>query len=140
MATLTTIGSRKHMDADSQARLIFDRMADDFATMAAAPGRGLHILQKCNWGDGGECDAMFFYSEAPAYANVSGNQSTVSPGYRINSTTFQLERLGEALTWDTATSNDASSLMTSNTTPGGVVFLTYDEGQRLPPPASLDGN
>jgi len=138
-ATTTTTSSRKHMDADSQARMIFDRMADDFAKMARRKDLDC-IFYKNAASASGINDAMFFYSEAPAFSNVAANKSTVSlVGYRINSATLQLERLGEALTWDGSTSNDATS-GTSNATPGSVVFLTY-AGAGTPAPAStLAGN
>jgi prepilin-type N-terminal cleavage/methylation domain-containing protein len=139
LATLVTISSRKHMDADSQARAIFDRMEDDFSKMARRTDAD-YIFYKNAAATSGNNDAMFFYSEAPAYANGAGNSSSISLiGYRVNATTLQLERLGEALSWDATTSNDASST-TSNSTPGAPVFLSY-AGTATPAFAStLDGN
>src|SRR5215467_8529709 len=69
-ATITTLG-HKQMDADSQARQLFDRMAIDFAQMlkrsdvdyylkssATAPSR--RVLQPGN-------DQIAFYSTVPGY-------------------------------------------------------------------------
>lgn len=127
-ATLTTTSSRKHMDADSQARLVFDRMANDFAKMVRRPDVD-YIFSKypATPSVTGSNDTMFFYSEAPAYASASvtaANRSSVAlVGYRIEtsgSTPYQLERLGKDLTWDGATGNTSGT-----TVPGGMVFLTF---------------
>ena len=130
---------RDTVQVDVDARLVFDRMAIDFSKMvkrqdvdsvfAKLPGN----------------DAMFFYSESPAYVGGSGasalsetTKSTVSlVGYRIN---FQnsnypnlpvLERLGETLGWTGETSNDAS-LLQGNSAPGSMVSFTYASGSAVP--------
>ncbi|EDY20613.1 hypothetical protein CfE428DRAFT_1810 [Chthoniobacter flavus Ellin428] len=112
-ATLVTTYSRKHADADSQARLVFDRMAGDFASM---PKRtDVDYLFSKQAGN----DRMFFYSEAPAYydgsaSNLAMRSSLALLGYRINSS-YQVERLGKQLNWGGA----------SSTQPGSAVFLAY---------------
>jgi len=148
--TSVTAGGTKRMDVDNQARLIFDRMANDFARMVNRPD------VDCIFAKQPGNDAMFFYSEGPAYAAESLGSSTKNTvalvGYRINtnSTKYQppnyaagypvLERLGETLAWDGTTSNDASAAQ-DNTMPGGMVFFTYPTGSATPDPAStLDGN
>jgi len=149
-ATAVTTGGTKRMDADSQARLIFDRMANDFAKMVKRPDADcIFAKQPGN-------DAMFFYSQVPAYAASSLGSTTKNTvalvGYRIstNSSKYQppnyaagypvLERLGETLAWDGATSNDATAAQ-DNTSPGGMVFFAYPTGSATPDPAStLDGN
>ena len=148
----SSVGSAgtKRMDADSQARMIFDRMANDFAKMVKRPDADcIFAKQPGN-------DAMFFYSEGPAYASANltkTEKNTVAlVGYRIstNSTKYQpptyaagypvLERLGEKLAWDGTTSNDSSATK-DNTEPGGMVFFSYPAGSATPDPAStLDGN
>lgn len=129
--TTITTGSRKHMDADGQARLLFDRMAIDLGKM---PKRtDLDCLFSKQTGN----DKMFFYSEAPAYSSSSGPTfAQLSPvalvGYRVNAT-YQLERLGKMLTWDGSFS--------SATSPGAVVFLSYSGANTAPLAAStLAGN
>lgn len=148
-ATSVTTGGTKRMDADNQARLIFDRMANDFARMVKRPDADCIFAKQAG------NDAMFFYSEAPAYAAESLGSSTKNTvalvGYRINtnSSKFQpptyakgypvLERLGETLAWDGTTSNDASATQ-ENTAPGGMVFFVYPTGSATPDPAStLEG-
>jgi type II secretory pathway pseudopilin PulG len=98
-ATMTATGSRKHLDADSVARAVFDRMAADFERMLKRPD----VDYDFNAGQpvaNGTNDSMYFYAETPGYPGASGTQaSTVSlVGYRINSQ-FQLERLGQRLAW-----------------------------------------
>jgi hypothetical protein len=125
----TTVNASKHMDADSHARMIFDRMAIDFDKMVKRNDVDYMFLKQTG------NDAMWFYSEAPAYFTGSPSasaRSTVSlVGYRINSS-YQLERLGKGLEWDgTPTS----------TLGGSVVFLTYPAGSNMPLAAStLVGN
>src|SRR4051794_37602138 len=70
-ATILTTNSRKHMDADSQARLVFDRMGGDFSRMLQRSDVD-YVFSKQ---DGN--DKMFFYSEAPAY--YDGGSSTFRP-------------------------------------------------------------
>jgi len=140
-ATTVFTSGRNRLDADSQARLIFDRMAVDFAKMVKRPDADC-VFAKLDGGAGdGENDAMFFYSEAPAYFNssVTGNASPVTlVGYRINFNNANhpgvpvLERLGKGLTWDGAT---------SGTNPGGMVFLTIPGSSATPGSAStITGN
>jgi prepilin-type N-terminal cleavage/methylation domain-containing protein len=117
----TTNNSQKHMNADSQARMIFDRMANDFARMVNRKDVDYVFCKSVIPGATGSNDAMFFYSEVPAfYDNVTNSKNTVAlVGYRINSN-LQLERLGKGLTWDGATVNSANPPV-----PGGVVFLAF---------------
>jgi hypothetical protein len=109
--------------------MIFDRMAIDFDKMVKRTDLDYAFLKQTG------NDAMWFYSEAPAYFTGSPGasaRSTVSlVGYRINSS-YQLERLGKGLEWDgTPTS----------TLGGSVVFLTYPPGNNTPLPLStLVGN
>lgn len=111
--TIVTTNSRKHMDADSQARLVFDRMAGDFAKIVRRSDVDYVFSKQAG------NDRMFFYSEAPAC--YDGGSSAFKPrgsvalvGYRVNADS-QFERLGKLLSWSGSTT----------TQPGGVVFLTY---------------
>lgn len=126
-ASITTLNSRKHLDADSEARMVFDRMGYDFARMPKRTDLD-YIFFSNQEGN----DKMFFYSEAPGYdTSVAALESTTSlVGYRVNSS-LQLERLGKALTWD----GNASGV-----NPGGEVFLSYPAGSNTPDPSTtLDG-
>jgi prepilin-type N-terminal cleavage/methylation domain-containing protein len=125
---IVTTGHRKHMDADSQARLVFDRIGMDIARMVKRVDVDyLFSKQQGN-------DRMFFYSEAPAYFeggsdNFKPRSTTALIGYRINSS-HQFERLGKLLSWDGASTN----------APGAMVFLTYPPapaGSPSPSPTPL---
>jgi prepilin-type N-terminal cleavage/methylation domain-containing protein len=122
--TSTTTDSRKHLDADSQARLIFDRMEYDFSRMLKRDDVDcVFNIQPGN-------DSAYFYSEVPGYFSGTSNQSPISlVGYRI--TSLKLERLGKALTWD------GQSIGTS--TPGSVVFLTHSSGTAADFASTLKG-
>jgi prepilin-type N-terminal cleavage/methylation domain-containing protein len=128
-ATIVTTHSRKRVDADSQARLVFDRMEGDFAKMLKRPDVDYLFCKRAG------NDRMFFYSEAPAYydgslSDSSKRNSLALLGYRINSR-FQIERLGKQLNWGGA-----------GTAPGSTVFLVYPAPtvttpKPTPVPASL---
>ncbi len=123
------VGSRKHLDADSQARMIFDRIANDFAKM---PKRAdLDYLFSNQITSNPPNDAMYFYSEAPAYydgssSDFANRSSTGLIGYRINAA-WQLERLGKLLTWDGSA---------ASATPGAVVYLSYPSPTASPSPTA----
>lgn len=145
-ATATTANSRRHMDADSQARMIFDRMGNDFANMVKRNDVDCIFFKNIPSGTSGVNDAFFFYSEAPAYHDSAPAGSQVNPvalvGYRINVNDSQypgipvLERMGKGLTLDGQTNNSAGS-----PAPGGMVYLTTQSGSAVPTRASyLDGN
>jgi len=123
-----TVNSRKRMDADSQARTVFDRLAADFEGMLLRPDVD-YIFAKMQGND-----KMFFYSEAPAYFSgspLSQDRGSVSlVGYRINPNlmpALQLERLGKGLTWTGTPTGSAG---------GAVTFLTYPSVSASPSPAT----
>jgi prepilin-type N-terminal cleavage/methylation domain-containing protein len=117
-ATAITRTGNKHLDADTQARTVFDRMAVDFAQMLRrtdidyyvkapigyknpnAHGNGL----KLKTGQQGN-DQIAFFSQVPGYY-PSGAQSPLSlVAYRVRSknsapTFLQLERMGKGLLWN----------------------------------------
>jgi prepilin-type N-terminal cleavage/methylation domain-containing protein len=120
-ATTTTLGHKK-MDADSQARELFDRMAIDVMQMVKRSDVYYHLKASTSATDcpSTECgtqagnDEMAFYSNVPGYYasdSTGSQQSTVSiVGYRINSSATTLanrmERLGAGLVWNgVSTSN-----------------------------------
>ena len=104
-ASLITSGSRKRMAADEEARMVFDRMASDFARMVKREDvDNLFVPGSGN-------DEMYFYSTAPALytdANSPSNSPVALVGYRVNG--YRLERYGEGKTWD------------------DLKFLTYNNG------------
>ena len=135
-ATAVTRTGSKHIDTDTQARVILDRMALDFAKMLKrtdidyyvkapvgyknpnAHGNGL----KLKTGQQGN-DQIAFFSQVPGYY-PSGAQSPVSlVAYRVNSaqTTspnyLKLERMGKGLLWNGVDNG------TSANSPYPIVFL-----------------
>jgi prepilin-type N-terminal cleavage/methylation domain-containing protein len=109
-AASVTAMADKRMDAESQARAIFDRMAIDFAQIVKRPD------VDCFLKDGGSTpqtgnDQIAFYSEVPGYYSVSGSRSPVSlVAYRVSAAPYRLERLGKGLLWNGALSSNTSLL------------------------------
>src|SRR5436309_6770781 len=127
-ATIMTLGHRQ-INADSQARELFDRMAIDFAQMVRRSDVDYYLKSSTTANDCTLCtrqrgnDQIAFYSTVPGWAALTGAQeSPVSIiGYRINvsGTTLanRMERLGEGLVWNGAT-NDTRS----DGRPASVIF------------------
>jgi len=113
-ATITILGL-KRMDADAEARQVFDRMALDFAQMVKRTDVDYYV-KKSNQQQGN--DQIAFYSAAPGYYTASAatpiptstpTNATKSPvslvAYRVNSNPAsasynKLERLGKGLVWN----------------------------------------
>jgi prepilin-type N-terminal cleavage/methylation domain-containing protein len=119
--------ANKHIDTDTQARTVFDRMAVDFAQMLKrtdidyyvkaptgyknpnAHGNGL----KLKVGQQGN-DQIAFFSQVPGYY-PSGAQSPLSlVAYRVTSknsspTYLQLERMGKGLLWNGVSNGTTST-------------------------------
>jgi prepilin-type N-terminal cleavage/methylation domain-containing protein len=133
--------ANKHIDIDTEARTVLDRMAVDFARMLKRkdvdyylkanatkyPGNsGLH--RKGGGGAGqGQTDLndyMAFYTQTPGYVNSSSSPSPISlVAYRVNGLSGsaaynRLERRGEALLW-----NGLSSYNPNSATERPVFFL-----------------
>ena len=140
-ATNTITSSRKHMDADTQARAIFDRLAMDIGKMVKRSD--VDCIVKGSNNDAPTTppampgnDAMFIFSEAPGYSSnmTSTQKSPVTlVGYRINETAtasapaYALERLASAVTWDSASN--------------GVVFVTTPASTvSIPSPTPFPGS
>lgn len=103
-ATITT-QSNKRMDADSQGRLVLDRMAVDFGQMVERSDVDYYLKGGTGGSQTGN-DQIAFYSHVRGYYPPSGSQSPVSlVAYRVNSlsgaTAFnKLERMGKGLLWN----------------------------------------
>jgi prepilin-type N-terminal cleavage/methylation domain-containing protein len=111
--------ANKHIDTDTEARTVFDRMAVDFGKMLKrsdidywlkqqgaryypghsaghSNGKG-HTKGTTQQGS----DQIAFYSQVPGYYPSTGSQSPISlVAYRVNTTTYQLERMGKGLLWN----------------------------------------
>jgi hypothetical protein len=118
-ATIMTLGHRQ-MNADSQARELFDRIAIDFAQIVLRADVDYYLKSSSTANDCRLCtrqrgnDQIAFYSTVPGWAALTGaQQSPVSIiGYRIHlsqdTLSNRLERLGEGLVWNGATSDTRS--------------------------------
>lgn len=117
-----TSGSGRRLDADAQARVVFERMATDFGNMLKRADVDTFFYKAAG------NDKIFFFSQAPAYydsavaAGVKSGAALV--GYRVTdgngdmanyAPAYSLERLGKGLVWS-GTSNG------TNAVPGSVVF------------------
>src|SRR5262249_25058278 len=114
-ATAITRTGHKQIDTDTQARVVLDRMALDFAQMlkrtdvdyyVKSPGGSYHtnphgkLVGHLVPGQQGS-DQIAFYSQVPGYNSTSSNTSSQSPislvAYRVNTSSNQLERMGKGL-------------------------------------------
>lgn len=121
-AAMTTTQGNKHMDADAQARAVFDRMAIDFGQMVKrvdvdyflkSSGTDQNGNTQPQTGAGatsGSNDQIAFYSQVPGYYPGTSAQSPLSlVAYRVNSNPNspywnQLQRFGCGLLWNGASS------------------------------------
>jgi hypothetical protein len=99
-ATVTTLGS-KRMDADSQARQLLDRMANDFDQMLKRTDVSYYVKTTGNTQAGN--DQIAFFSAVPGYYSQAGYNSNASlVAYRVNADSTsasynKLERMGKGL-------------------------------------------
>ena len=114
-ATTITILGHKLMDADSEARQVFDRMAVDFAQMVKRTDVDYYVKDGLNV-QTGRNDQIAFYSAVPGYYPSSGAQSPLSlVAYRVNSNSAspsynKLERLGKGLVWNGVSTTDTPAV------------------------------
>jgi hypothetical protein len=145
-ATITILG-HKRMEADSQTRQLFDRMAIDFAQMVKRSDVDYYL--KSSWFASGSPpapsgltglrtllqpgnDTIAFYSTVPGYYPSTGSQSPISlVAYRVNASSSspsynKLERMGKGLLWNSSTPTTG--------TPPPVVFMPIPLASPIPTP------
>jgi prepilin-type N-terminal cleavage/methylation domain-containing protein len=97
-ASSLSSNSKKRLDADDEARMVFDRITGDINGMLKR--RDVNPLFLPNAGN----DAFFFYSQAPAYlsnSSASNSQIAIIGYFMTNSaSTNGLVRLGSGQAWD----------------------------------------
>ena len=126
-ATAITRTAHKHVDTDTEARAVFDRMAVDFAQMLRrtdidtyvkapngyknpnAHGNGL----KLTVGQQGN-DQIAFFSQVPGYYPTGAQSSLSLVAYRVRSKNsspryLQLERMGKGLLWNGVSNGTTST-------------------------------
>ncbi len=109
VAAVTT-GTSHHLDADSQARLVFDRMAADFAQIVKRLDVDYYFVKKSASGATPGNDQMAFYSETSGYypsgSTTAQRSNAALVGYCISNLATQppqLMRLNKALLWNGVT-------------------------------------
>src|SRR6266516_1114741 len=140
-ATAITRTGSKHIDTDTQARVVLDRMALDFAQMLKRTDVDYYLKQRTNysghgnghgWGRGHHgalgSDQLAFFTQVPGYypgGYVSGQQSPISlVAYRVNESSSsnpayaRLERMAKGLLW-----NGVDNSTNQNTATYPIVFL-----------------
>lgn len=113
---VTTAVGLKHMDADSQAQMVLDRIAFDVSRMVKRTDVDYYFPAGNK--------QMAFFSEASGYYPVTSSipKSNVAlVGYRINAS-YQMERLSKGLIWNgVTTSTSGASSLPAGSSP--MVFL-----------------
>jgi len=131
-AAVTRTGN-KHIDTDTQARVVFDRMALDFAQMLKRTDIDYYVKQRSGykghgnghgWGQGKNgdkgSDQMAFFSAVPGYypSNPAGEHSPISlVAYRVTESTQswaaasygRLERMAKGLHWAGVDDNNTTN-------------------------------
>ena len=99
-ATAITRSDHKHIDTDTQAREVLDRMAVDFAQMLKRTDVDYYVKQRSGykghgnghgWGQGHNgdkgSDQIAFFSHIPGYYPASYGSSLALVAYRVNEST-----------------------------------------------------
>lgn len=117
--TAITRTSNKHIDTETQARMVIDRMALDIAQMLKRTDIDYYVKapkgyknpnshgkgQKLQPGQQGN-DQIAFFVQAPGYYPQTTNQGSISlVAYRVNNNSsspsyLMLERMGKGLVWN----------------------------------------
>ena len=142
-ATAITRTEHKHFDTDTQARVVFDRMALDFAQMIKRLDVNYYVKQRAaynghgnghGWGRGKNADLgsdqIAFFSAVPGYypsGYTVGQKSPISlVAYRVTEsnpsdpTYCRLVRMAKGLGWNAIDNNPNTN---QTTTPYPIVFL-----------------
>ena len=112
-ASNVTGSSKKRLDADDEARLVFDRLGGDISGMVKR--RDINPLFLSSNGN----DAFYFYSQAPAYSAVdlaSSNSQLALIGYSVTNSGIGLIRFSMGQSWDSLVFSNVSTNQATNTT------------------------
>jgi len=140
-ATAVTRTGHKQIDTDTQARIVFDRMALDFAQMIKRTDVDYYVKQRAGysghgnghgWGRGHNgdlgSDQIAFFSAVPGFNPSEGLPSPISLiAYRVNESDAsnaaysKLERMAKDLVWNGTTN-------TTGNRPVPIVFLPITIG------------
>ena len=124
--TAVTRTGNKHIDTDTQARAILDRMALDFGKMLKRTDVDYYLKGLVSYKGHGNghgygqgkvgkdqlgSDQIAFFSQVPGYYPATSSQSPLSlVAYRVNNDStsasyLQLERMGKGLLWNGVSAN-----------------------------------
>lgn len=126
-------GSRRLIDSDRVARMVFDRIGLDISKISRNSSMDIYFGKKKG------NDKIYFFSEAPAgFESEISEKNTISLiGYQINDNYEDeppftgLMRLGKGLSWGNSSSSSIPSM----------INLTFPSGSYLPEPLStIEGN
>jgi len=137
-ATAVTRTGHKQIETDTQARVVFDRMALDFAQMLKRIDVDYYVKQKAAYnghGNGHGCgrgrngdkgsDQIAFFSQVPGYypSGIAQQSSISLVAYRVNEGNAnnnpaygRLERMAKGLVWNALDNNPNSN------SPSPIVF------------------
>jgi prepilin-type N-terminal cleavage/methylation domain-containing protein len=109
-ASSLSSNSKKRLDADDEARMVFDRMTGDINGMVKR--RDISPLFLASIGN----DSFYFYSQAPAYStNAAASNSQIALiGYSVTNTGVGLVRFSMGQSWDALMFSNPSVTMISN--------------------------
>ncbi len=140
----------KTMDVDAQARMLLDRMGIDFSTMVKRTDVNYYLksdtaestnpqnynLTSANPMTAGSGlpgnDQIAFYSSVAGYysSTTTSDESTLSlVGYRLNTTTYQMQRFGRGLFWNGAPGTTSSGSSASGDQPAFLPVTFGATGQ-----------
>jgi competence protein ComGC len=157
-ATAITRTGHKHIDTDTQARVVLDRMALDFAQMLKRTDVDYYVKQRSGynghgnghgWGQGHNgdlgSDQIAFFSQVPGYYPTGLNPGDKSPisliAYRIdegnsaNASYGRLQRMSKGLHWAGVDDNQTNQ---NSTYP--IVFLQQTIAAVVPWAAAISNN
>jgi len=157
-ATAITRTGSKHVDTDTQARVVLDRMALEFAQMVKRTDVDCYIKQRSGynghgnghgWGQGHNgdlgSDQIAFFSQVPGYYPTGLNPGDKSPisliAYRVdegnssNTSYGRLQRMSKGLHWAGVDDNQTNQ---NSTYP--IVFLPQTIAAVTPWAAAVNNN
>jgi len=149
-ATAITRTGSKHIDTDTQARVVLDRIATDVGQMLKRTDVDYYIKQPIKYNGHGNghgfgkklqtgqqgSDQIAFFSQVSGYYPSTGSQSPLSlVAYRINEDStsasyLKLERMGKGLLWNGVSTSNQQPNNPNYTSP--MVFLPLLINDRWP--------
>ncbi len=120
---IASTGGFKHMDADTQARMVLDRMALDISKISRRGDVDCYFQKNTNGALPGN-DQMAFFSESSGYfpsgvtASTQGSDMSLV-GYRISGN--QLQRLSKGLVWNGVSTSDNPMVFGAPTAYGTLI-------------------